>query len=99
VQLSATRIDEGELLVTWVRRSRVGWAWIDEVEVPLGESREAYRVTLEGALGRIEAETSTSVLAVPAADLAILGSGQLMMSVQQIGDLGASRPATMTINL
>ena len=45
------RVDGGDLLFSWRRRSRSGFAWLDGVDAPLGEAREAYRVgvTVAGA--------------------------------------------------
>ena len=34
----------GSLELSWTRRSRGTWTWLDEVEPPLNEQREAYRV-------------------------------------------------------
>ena len=48
---------EGEDVVAhWVRRSRAGFAWLDFVDAPLAEEREAYRVKvfLDGQLVRTE---------------------------------------------
>lgn len=38
--------DGGSVTISWTRRSRNGFAWRDEVDVPLSEDAEAYRVTL-----------------------------------------------------
>ncbi|KTT68652.1 phage tail protein [Sphingomonas endophytica] len=52
VRLRATRTATGTTL-RWVRRSRLGWRWDDGLEVPLGEEREAYAVTIgDGAEAR-----------------------------------------------
>lgn len=44
----------GDILVRWIRRSRAGFAWLDFVDVPLGEETERYRVRLflDGRLAR-----------------------------------------------
>lgn len=44
--LSAVQNSDGGLSVKWVRRTRVGGAWTDSVEVPLGEASESYAVEL-----------------------------------------------------
>lgn len=46
VHFTALQQDDGATLLRWVRRSRTGWAWSDGIDAPLGEEREAYRVTL-----------------------------------------------------
>jgi hypothetical protein len=87
----------GDLTLSWIRRSRRGWAWVDEIDAPLGESREAYRVTVTGPLASIELETGTPGAAILAASLASVGLGAASVEVRQIGDFAASRPALQTI--
>lgn len=58
VHLRLERLGDGGALATWVRRSRVGWAWNDEVEVPLAESVERYRVRLSSASASLERTVS-----------------------------------------
>jgi hypothetical protein len=98
VHVRAIQVPAG-LEVSWVRRSRHGWAWLDDMDAPLGESREFYRVALEGAAGQIEVETDASFLVFDTAQLATVGAGDSTLSIRQIGDLATSRAATMTINL
>jgi len=98
VHVRAIQVPAG-LEVSWVRRSRHGWAWLDDMDAPLGESREFYRVALEGAAGQIEVETDASFLVFDTAQLATVGTGDSTLSIRQIGDLATSRAATMTINL
>ncbi len=99
VGLSARVDGNGALTVSWVRRSRSGWAWIDEVDAPIGEGREAYRVELQGQLGTVLVELSAPLVTLSANELAPLGSGAAAISVQQIGNSAASRPATMFITI
>jgi hypothetical protein len=87
----------GDLTLSWIRRSRRGWAWVDEIDAPLGESREAYRVTVAGPLGSIELETGTPEAIIIESALASVGSGEALVEVRQIGDFAASRPARQTI--
>ena len=69
------------------------------MDSPIGEARELYRVAIDGALGRIEAETSAAAIVFTAAQLAPLGTGAATLSVQQLGDLATSRAATLSIIL
>ena len=94
LQLSFTG---GDLELSWIRRSRRGWAWVDEIDAPLGETREAYRVTITGSLGTIELEAGAPRLTIPSAMLAAAGAGEASVEVRQIGDFAASRPAQQTI--
>ena len=89
----------GDLALTWIRRSRRGWAWVDEIDAPLGESREAYRVTVSGSLGFVELETNTPQATISASALVSVGPGDASVEVRQIGDLAASRPAQLTITI
>jgi len=46
VQLGGGRNADDDLLLQWVRRTRVGGAWTDYSEVPLSESDELYRIRI-----------------------------------------------------
>lgn len=54
VHLDAGRQANGDIRIHWIRRSRQGWGWVDGVDAPLGEEREAYRLELgfEGGAAR-----------------------------------------------
>lgn len=41
----ASRGGGGEVSLTWVRRSRGSWSWLDEVDVPLNENVEIWEIT------------------------------------------------------
>jgi hypothetical protein len=99
VNLAAESHSNGDLAITWTRRSRQGFAWIDGVDAPLGESAEQYRVRLTGAAGTIEATADQPNLAVVSTDLASLGIGPVSIEVAQIGDLAASHAAQLNIQL
>ncbi|MGI8931723.1 MAG: phage tail protein, partial [Sphingomicrobium sp.] len=97
--LQAAQSPAGAITASWVRRSRDGWAWLDEIDAPLGEAQELYRVILEGPLASVEVETGATFVLFDAAQLAAVGTGSATLSVQQLGDLAASRPATLPIIL
>lgn len=92
----------GDLAISWVRRSREGWRWVDGVDAPLGEEIERYRVT-KVAAGRADliTEVSTSgwiyVATERAADQAA-GATSASISVVQVGALGLSRPTSITVS-
>lgn len=89
VHLAAEQATGGGTMVTWVRRSRAGWRWIDGVDSPLAEESERYRVTIAGGgLERIE-ETAVPLLLLTAADR----SSELAIEIRQIGSHGVSAPA------
>jgi hypothetical protein len=92
-------ISSGALEIVWVRRSRLGYAWVDSVDAPLGETAERYRIRVERASARIELETSEPAATIDAVQLGTLGSGAAEISVVTVGDRAISRAATLTISL
>jgi hypothetical protein len=78
----------GGLTLNWVRRARGGWGWPDEIELPLSEPTEAWRVGL-GPVGAplLLWEVTEPELALDAATLASLESAHPGASlwVRQIG--------------
>jgi hypothetical protein len=99
IALSAATNPDGSLSLGWSRRSRAGFAWLDEVDTPIGENREQYLVTIAGAAGAFEMTTDASNAAIALADVSSLGSGAATIEVRQLGDWAASRPAQLTIDL
>lgn len=99
VELSAEQQQDGGLSISWTRRSRIGWAWTDQVDAPLGEGREQYEVTIIGTGGTIELVADQQSLSVPAEQRASAGAGPATIEVRQIGDWALSRPAQLTITL
>lgn len=80
-----------EGVARWVRRSRLGWTWSDRVDVPLGEEREEWRVTVVGADGgRRELVAMTNGVAVD------LVAGD-RLEVRQRGTWAESLPAIWTM--
>ena len=88
---------DGSLALSWIRRSRRGWAWIDEVDVPPDPDLIGYRIGVAGSSGSREWTVTDSQLLIPAAELASLGAGPLTISAKQVGAFGVSRPATIII--
>jgi hypothetical protein len=97
VNLSAEFLAGGSVFLSWTRRSRLGFAWVDGIDVPIGETREQYRIVLASAVNAVEISSDQPSLTVSADTLALLGSGPLSVEVRQIGDFAASRPAQATI--
>ena len=99
VHAQALQTAGGEVIASWVRRSRDGWAWLDEMDAPLGEARELYRVSLAGSGGTVEIETATPSALFDAAQVAQAGSGGATLSIRQLGDVATSRAAILPITL
>jgi hypothetical protein len=82
----------GGAIVRWVRRSRVDNGWRDHVELPLGESREAWRAALAPPAPGIGPWTLASpLLAITADELAAVPPGTAI-EVRQVGDFDQSPP-------
>jgi hypothetical protein len=97
VHLRGERLPNGDIALSWARRSRAGWDW-GEVETPVAEEQERYRLTLTGAAGTRTAMIEAPSFLYSAADQAQDGaSGAVSAQVVQLGTYAASRLATLTI--
>jgi len=90
---------DGGLDLGWTRRARGAWNWPNEVEAPLGEQQEAYRV----GLGPVEApllfwDVATPSLELAPATVAALASEYpgVAIWVRQIGSHAQSDPLLLT---
>jgi hypothetical protein len=98
--LTARRGSDGAIAIGWTRRSRTGWAWIDGVDAPLGEDREAYVVAVSGGARVRTVEVGAPGFVYSAAMQAedgVGGNAVLQVIVTQTGSVAASRPAALTI--
>lgn len=70
VHLYADWQDDGGLLLRWTRRSRLGFAWTDGLDVPVDGTASQFRVALTaGAVGAVHM-VDTAHLTIPAGDIA-----------------------------
>jgi hypothetical protein len=99
VHLTASRRADDGIDISWVRRSRFGWAWLDSVETPIGETVERYHLRISGTAGVIELDSTATSASLTAAEVAVLGLGSATINVSQIGDFAASHKASQTILL
>jgi hypothetical protein len=103
VHLYAARNDDGDIAVSWIRRTRKdGDAW--SVEVPLGEDAEAYEVDImSGSVVKRTLSTSTLTATYAAADEAAdFGGPQTSLTIrvfQLSGTVGRGHPAQSTFAL
>lgn len=100
VHLSAVRQSNGDIVIQWVRRSRHGWTWGDGADAPLGEEREAYRISIgNGGFAR------TVDLAEPRYRYAMSeqaedgAAGSIQIEILQLGTYLPSLPATLVISI
>lgn len=75
VHVRASRTAVGDLILTWIRRGRVGGAWIDGSDVPLGEEAEQYQVDILRAGQPIRTLFVTSPQAIYDAELQVMDFG------------------------
>jgi hypothetical protein len=100
VHLRGERGPDGTLRLSWIRRSRSGWLWMSGSDTPLGEEREAYRVTVTGAAGggRV-VETGEPAFAYAADAQAADGAAfPITVRVAQLGTAAASHEAVLTVS-
>lgn len=84
---------DGSATVRWARRSRAGWRWIDGVDAPLAEEREAYRVTVTTIAGSRTLEVLEAQVSVGAAER----TGPVSVVVRQRGVFGESLAAELIV--
>jgi len=93
VHLRIDDLPDGSAEVRWMRRSRIGWDWIDGVDAPLGEESERYQVTILRAEGPQVVEMLEPRIALSAGER-VAATG---IVVRQIGAHGLSRPAMLEL--
>lgn len=93
VALRWHEVGGGDVAISWTRRSRAGWRWIDGVDAPLVEERERYRVTLTWRDGTRTAEVDSPGVTLAASER----GGGTTVSVRQIGSFGESTAASLFI--
>jgi hypothetical protein len=99
--LTGTWDDSDNLTLTWVRRARVGGAWSDGRDVPLGEATEAYEVDIVvgGVVTRTLASTTPTVTYTAAQQTldGLTPGGPVTVTVYQLGQTGRGVPRTATV--
>jgi hypothetical protein len=93
--LTAALSANGDVHLSWVRRSRLGWEWTNAGDAPLGEERERYLVDLESGASSRTIEVAEPALIYSAAQMAADGVElPLTIRVSQIGTFLGSRAAS-----
>ncbi len=86
---------DGSVSLTWTRRGRGRFAWLDSVEVPLGESREGYEIRYI-ADGETIATWRTEVSELRlGSQWSTLASLQGQFEIRQVGDHALSDPLVL----
>lgn len=94
----AKRID-GSVDLSWTRRARGNWIWADEIDAPLIESREQYRVGLGDVSSPVlQWEVTEPSLTLAGSQWNALAADHpgRMIWVCQIGDFARSDPLSIT---
>ncbi|MFA5951332.1 MAG: glycoside hydrolase/phage tail family protein [Hyphomicrobium sp.] len=91
VHVRGTRLGNGDLAITWIRRTRTAGDGWDVIEVPLGESAESYQVDiLSGATVKrtlsVAVPSATYTAAQQAADFGVL-QGSVSVVIYQLGSV------------
>ncbi len=84
--VTTMRLANGDRAVSWIRRSRAGFAWSDGTDAPLAEDSERYRVSIyRGSVVVRTAEITVPSWTYPAADFAADSvAGPLFLTVAQV---------------
>ena len=105
VHLRASKLADGALHLTWIRRTRIGGdSWLG-TDVPLGEQEERWVVTISDAPGEViylQAETATASFEWAAAEVAqaaSLSAGFRLTISQRGSAFGAGLPASRILSI
>jgi hypothetical protein len=103
VRLTATLQPNGDIALTWIRRSRDGWRWQDGVDAPLAEQQEQYALSFMPSAGQSrQIQSATTSALYTAAQIAadkVAGATSVLVAVRQIGTQQTSLPAIITLSL
>jgi len=93
------RIAGGDLAISWVRRSRAGWRWIDGADAPLAEEAEAYAITIASP-GHPERRIDTTAPGIVVQGIVVaddLHASGTTIAVSQRGSNGESPRTILTL--
>ena len=100
VHLTGRRDASGNVTLRWIRQTRIGGDGWDQVEVPLAEASEAYRVDLlEGSTLRARYTASEPSLALTAATLAAVLSAPSAPFTARVAQLSATAGAGLSTEI
>lgn len=102
VNIGGGRDGSGNITITWQRRGRIGGAWMNNVEVPIGESSESYSIDImDGILVKRTLTSLTPTVSYTAAqqitDWGILKTSVTVNVYQISGSIGRGYAGVATI--
>lgn len=100
VALRMTEAEPGGIRLSWTRRARGAWQWLDEVDVPLPEIAENYDIRIvDGAAQTTGWMTNTSVLEFTAGEWGAITARPepRHIEIRQIGTRSTSYPLVSRI--
>ncbi len=87
----------GDIEISWVRRSREGWRWADAVDAPIGEAGELYRITRAGSgVAALTVESVVPYWSYSAAQIAIDRAAGVTGATIAIAQVGTWRVSPLT---
>ena len=92
---NARPMADGSIVLSWVRRARAAFAWLDSVETPLNEQSEAYEVVVDlprSSPMRWVAGTTTLTITSEIAAILASSTSRAIFRVSQLGNAAASFP-------
>jgi hypothetical protein len=93
------RRDGTGIRAQWIRRSHLGWDWLNEVGVPDDPFAELYRFTIEGPRGLIGLETAAASIACDLADIPAVSGEEILLTVATAGPRAISYGISATLTL
>lgn len=96
----ARRLADGGMQLDWIRRARGGWAWLDELDLPLNEPQELWQITYGTAeAANLAWNTAEPHLQLTAAQVSGLGTATEAhrFSIRQVGRTSLSLPLIIAV--
>ncbi|WP_108811142.1 GTA baseplate fiber-binding domain-containing protein [Sphingorhabdus sp. Alg231-15] len=90
---------DGDLHISWVRRSRAGLLWPDSIEIPLAEEAEKYRFSINGQTIAEPSDPEVILSATQVQSYRDLDVSFLALEVRQIGQHNISDPLLFVIEI
>lgn len=98
VHLKAEWTEAGDLAISWVRRSRAGWIWLSGTDTPVGEESETYSLVISGTGYERPVTVLEPLYLYSAAEQAAdNATGNIALTVRQLGTLASSRPVNLIV--